>query len=71
MMFAAFFARVKPVSTSAKPACMAKTRTPPRSVQTMFRFVWTASAVGAASSAHAPLPTPSASNPHKTSFFIL
>ena len=26
---AAFFARVKPVSTSANPACMKSTRTPP------------------------------------------
>src|SRR6266566_550982 len=34
MVCAAFFARVKPVSTSAKPACMNITRKPATSVQT-------------------------------------
>src|SRR6266566_4624431 len=34
MVCAAFFARVKPVSTSAKPACMNITRNPATSVQT-------------------------------------
>src|SRR3982074_3932766 len=34
MVCAAFFARVKPVSTSAKPACMNITRKPAPSVQT-------------------------------------
>src|SRR5712691_6412948 len=34
MVWAAFFARVKPVSTSAKPACMNITRKPATSVQT-------------------------------------
>ena len=39
MMFAAFFARVKPVSTSAKPAYIVNTRLPAINVQTMFRLV--------------------------------
>ena len=43
MMFAAFFARVKPVSTSAKPACIVKTRMAATSVQTTFRLDWTRS----------------------------
>src|SRR2546426_2453615 len=34
MVCAAFFARVKPVSTSARPACMNITRNPATSVQT-------------------------------------
>src|SRR6266496_4864714 len=34
MVWAAFLARVKPVSTSAKPACMNITRKPATSVQT-------------------------------------
>src|SRR2546428_10831966 len=34
MVCGAFFARVKPVSTSAKPACMNITRKPATSVQT-------------------------------------
>ena len=42
MMFAAFLARVKPVSTSAKPACIMKTRMAAMSVQTTFRLVCTA-----------------------------
>ena len=33
-MFTAFFARVSPVSTMAKPACMMKTRKAATSVQT-------------------------------------
>src|ERR1041384_4628927 len=36
MVCAAFFARVKPVSTSAKPACMNITRNPATSVQTKW-----------------------------------
>src|SRR5262249_22855549 len=36
MVWAAFFARVKPVSTIAKPACMNITRKPVSSVQTML-----------------------------------
>ena len=36
MVCAAFFARVKPVSTIAKPACMNMTRKPATSVQTML-----------------------------------
>ena len=39
MVWATFFARVRPVSTSAKPACMNMTRKPVTSVQTMFRAV--------------------------------
>ena len=42
MMFAAFLARVKPVSTSAKPACIMKTRMAAMSVQTTFKLVCTA-----------------------------
>jgi hypothetical protein len=34
MMLTAFFARVKPVSNRAKPACMKKTRAAARIVQT-------------------------------------
>ncbi len=34
IVWAAFFARVKPVSASAKPACMNMTRNPAISVQT-------------------------------------
>ena len=44
-MFAAFFARVKPVSTSAKPACIMKTRMAATSVQTTFRLICTVSGV--------------------------
>ena len=33
MIFPAFFARVKPVSTMANPACMKKTSTAPSSTQ--------------------------------------
>ena len=69
MMFAAFLARVKPVSTSAKPACIVKTRMPPMSVQTMFRLFWTDSAVGAASSANAA-PTPRLSTAANNNFLI-
>ena len=36
MVCAAFFARVKPVSTIANPACMNMTRKPVNSVQTML-----------------------------------
>ena len=36
MVWAAFFARVSPVSTSAKPACMNMTRNPVTSVHTML-----------------------------------
>lgn len=54
MVWRAFLARVKPVSTSAKPACMKKTRKPVTSVQTklMPTVAWpvawaTSSSVGA------------------------
>ena len=33
----AFFLRVKPVSTSANPACMINTRNPQSSIQDMFK----------------------------------
>ena len=56
MMLAAFFARVMPVSTIAKPACMAKTRMPPIIVHTMFRLIWTCAADAPFSSA-ASMPT--------------
>ena len=36
MVWAAFLARVRPVSTSAKPACMNMTRKPATSVHTML-----------------------------------
>ena len=36
MVWAAFFARMRPVSTRAKPACMNMTRKPATSVQTKF-----------------------------------
>ena len=38
-MLQAFFARVKPVSTMAKPACMKKTRKAARQVQRVFMSV--------------------------------
>src|SRR6266567_3094278 len=40
MVCAAFFARVRPVSTSANPACMNITRKPATIVHTMLRAVW-------------------------------
>ena len=40
IVWATFFARVRPVSTSANPACMNITRKPVTSVQTMFSAVW-------------------------------
>ena len=42
MVCAAFFAREKPVSTMAKPACMNMTRKPASSVQTklMATLLW-------------------------------
>ena len=45
MMLTAFLARVKPVSTMAKPACMRKTRKAATSVQMKLRLVCTLSAV--------------------------
>ena len=45
MMFAAFLARVKPVSTSAKPACIMNTRMAAMSVQTTFKLLWIDGAV--------------------------
>lgn len=48
-MFTAFLARVNPVSTSAKPACMKNTRNAARHVHTIFRFVWSSSFTAAAS----------------------
>ena len=44
IVWATFLARVSPVSTSAKPACMNITRKPHTSVQTMFSAVWASSA---------------------------
>ena len=43
MMLLVFFARVRPASTRANPACITKTRMPAISVQTTFRLTWTAS----------------------------
>ena len=40
MVCAAFLARVSPVSTSAKPACMNMTRKPATIVQTMLSATW-------------------------------
>src|SRR5437762_1057619 len=40
IVWATFFARVRPVSTRAKPACMNITRNPVTSVQTMLSAVW-------------------------------
>src|SRR5579863_8848454 len=37
IVLTAFFARVKPVSTSAKPACMNITRNPPTRTQSRLR----------------------------------
>lgn len=65
MVCDAFFARVKPVSTIAKPACMNMTRKPVMSVHTMLMatLLWptvsiTSASVGAFASATA------------TSFFV-
>ena len=46
MVWATFLARVKPVSTSAKPACMKKTRKPVMKVHMMFVDVARSSMVG-------------------------
>ena len=60
MVWAAFLARVKPVSTIAKPACMNMTRKPATSVQTRLMAVVlsatdlaTSSILGAAAAASA------------------
>ena len=58
MVWPAFFARVKPVSAMAKPACMNMTRKPQTRVQTMLmatRFLPTASPTFAASGSAASI----------------
>ena len=67
MMFTAFFARVKPVSTMANPACMKNTRKAARRVQIKFMFFWTSSTVrdgaGAAAASTAAVAGAAASCP--------
>lgn len=48
-IFTAFFAREKPVSTMANPACMKNTRNAAIHVQTMFKFVCNVLAISAIS----------------------
>ena len=46
-MFAVFFARVKPASTSAKPACIRNTRIPAITIHSVSTDNATCSTVGA------------------------
>ena len=47
IVWATFFVRVKPVSTSAKPACMKNTRKPPINIHMMLTAVVTSLAAEA------------------------